>query len=355
MNVDPEWNLETAFVELSYRHPPGSLIHGRTRNLMLQVWGELVGRSRALAELEALIRNCGSRTALCRKFRISRPSLGELEEYFEGLPLESNPGHWSSGTRLGPWTLLRRLGRGGGSEVWRSSSERFGEVALKIPDVGTAKRKRFAAEIQILRQLAGVKGIMPVIATSIDADQEAQATPWLAMPIAIHIADEVARRNNPTFVIRGIASMAATLATFHARGVSHRDIKPANIYWLKRSWVLADFGIASFPGKAAMTKNGRKLGPAYFIAPEMLNSPETSEGAPADVYSLAKTLWVLLSGQSFPPPGEQRVAVEALRVSSYVKIANVDRLDVLMDECTRHAPIERPLASVMADCLAAVI
>jgi hypothetical protein len=39
MNVDPEWSLETAFTTPSFRHRPGSLIHGRTRNLMLQVWG----------------------------------------------------------------------------------------------------------------------------------------------------------------------------------------------------------------------------------------------------------------------------------------------------------------------------
>ena len=162
MNVDPEWSLETAFVELSNRHAPGSLIHGRTRNLMLQMWGELVGRTRALAELEALTRKCRSRTALCRSFRISSSSLKELEDYFEALAPEKHPGRWRPGDRLGSWTILRRLGRGGNSEVWRASSTEFGEVALKIAGSGTNKTQRFGAELQVLRRLKGVNGVMPI-------------------------------------------------------------------------------------------------------------------------------------------------------------------------------------------------
>jgi serine/threonine protein kinase len=344
MNVDPEWNLETAFGEISSRHRPGSLIHGRTRNIMLQVWGELVGRTRALAELESLLRKCGSRTRLCREFSISWRSLAELETYFENLPREDNRGRWNPGDQLGPWTILRRLGRGGSSEVWRATATAFGEAALKIPKAGRLKRQRFAAELQLMRQITGTKGVMPILSTSEDTISANNVVPWLAMPIAREIRHEAANRDDALFVLRGIASMSATLATLHEKVVSHRDIKPDNIYFLDGLWVLADFGIASFPGQEVMTENGRKLGPAYFIAPEMLNSPETADGRPADVYSLAKTLWVLLSGQIFPPPGEQRVSVEGLRISSYIEMPNVGVLDELIDECTRHEPRERPSA-----------
>jgi serine/threonine protein kinase len=164
------------------------------------------------------------------------------------------------------------------------------------------------------------------------------------MPIAREIRHEVANRNDPRFVLRGVAGIAKTLAALHDRSISHRDIKPDNLYFLKKAWLVADFGIASFPGKKAMTENGRKLGPVYFIAPEMLNSPKTADGRPADVYSLAKTLWVLLSGQTFPPPGEQRVSVEGLRISSYIALPKSDLLDDLIDACTRHDPSERPVA-----------
>lgn len=348
MNVDPDWNLERAFIEISARHSPGSLRHGHVRNLMLEVWGELVGRTRALAEVEVLKAKYGTRTRLCRELSITSGTLASLEAYYDNLPPEQHRGRLKPGDQIGPWTLLRRLGRGGSSEVWRASAKVYGEAALKIPDSGNAKGQRFAAELELMRRIHGAKGVMPLIATSLDEKSGDKGSPWLAMPIAREIGYETVDRDDPFFVIRGAASMATTLSRLHDQGISHRDIKPANIYFLKKDWVLADFGIASFPGKKAMTENGRKLGPVHFIAPEMLNSPSTADGRRADTYSLAKTIWVLLSGQTFPPPGEQRISVEGLRISSYVTIPNVQLLDVLIDECTRHNPLERPSAHDIA-------
>jgi eukaryotic-like serine/threonine-protein kinase len=353
MNVDPEWSLEKAFTTLSFRHTPGSLIHGRTRNLMLEVWGELVGPKRALEELDALVRKCGSRNRLCKIHRISTSSLAGLESYFAGLPQPSKKGRLSPGDRIGEWTLHRPLGRGGGSEVWRASADAFGEVALKIPNPGKMTIRRFAFELQILRELAGMKGVMPLIASATAEDADGMA--WLAMPVARGILHEVADRDDPAFVLKGARSLADTLARLHARGISHRDIKPDNLYFLNREWLLADFGIASFPGKAALTQNGRKLGPVYYIAPEMLNSPQTADGTAADVYSFAKTIWVLLSGQTFPPPGEQRQSVAGLRISAYIQITNAEVLDELIDRCTRHDPSERPSAAAVATTLAQVV
>ena len=115
MNVDPEWDLETAFDILSDRHPPGSLIHGRTRNLLLQVWGELVWPRLALDKLDALIQKCGSRTSLCQMHRISRASFAELKPYFAGLA-PTRKGRLNPGDKVAEWTLHRPLGRAGGSK-----------------------------------------------------------------------------------------------------------------------------------------------------------------------------------------------------------------------------------------------
>jgi serine/threonine protein kinase len=65
-------------------------------------------------------------------------------------------------------------------------------------------------------------------------------------------------------------SLATTLAAMHARGHSHRDLKPGNILRLNDDWCLGDFGLADFPDKAAVTKEGEKLGPQNYMAPEML-------------------------------------------------------------------------------------
>jgi hypothetical protein len=86
MNIDPNWDLETAFAEISGRYSPGSYWHGRTRNVLLQMWGEVVGRTRATAELAALIAKSGSRNKFCKAFSISGGPLAELEAHFAELP-----------------------------------------------------------------------------------------------------------------------------------------------------------------------------------------------------------------------------------------------------------------------------
>ncbi len=191
-----------------------------------------------------------------------------------------------------------------------------------------------------MKKLSGTKGIIPLIAGSNDEGQ----IPWLAMPIAQPIKSAV-DQDDPFFVLKGTIQVFQTLASLHCSGISHRDIKPDNIYLLDGNWVLADFGIASFPGKEALTEAGRKLGPMFYIAPEMLNSPDTADGSAADIYSLAKTLWVLLSGQTYPPPGEQRASVEGLRISSYVDLECGSKLDEFLEGCTQHDPGKRPDAA----------
>jgi hypothetical protein len=178
-NIQPDWDLETAIVEISDRFTPGSLTSGRTRNIMLQTWGEMVGRNRAKAELDSLIRRCGSRHKFCRTYSIAPGTLATLESHFEHLPPDPEPavGSLAAGVAVGPWMLLSRLGRGGGADVWRAFAEEHGEVALKIPRSGAYQRKRFVTECSVMRKLSGTEGVMPVIALSGSSDIRASCIP----------------------------------------------------------------------------------------------------------------------------------------------------------------------------------
>jgi serine/threonine protein kinase len=107
-------------------------------------------------------------------------------------------------------------------------------------------------------------------------------------------------------------------------------------------WTVGDFGLADFDGKAALTTVGEKIGPTFDIAPEMLNDSLGSDGMPADVFSIAKTLWVLITGQRFPIPGPLTANIEALRASSYVSDARAPLLDAILEAATDRAPSTRP-------------
>jgi serine/threonine protein kinase len=142
-------------------------------------------------------------------------------------------------------------------------------------------------------------------------------------------------------VVTAVADIADTLVSLHEEGYTHRDLKPDNIFMYSGRWVIGDFGLVEFPAKEALTRKGEKLGPAHFIAPEMLADARNADGRKADVYSLAKTFWVLATGQRFPPPGEQRVDVKGLTIAGYRVHPRVAPLDRVIEEATRHNPDDR--------------
>lgn len=103
------------------------------------------------------------------------------------------------------------------------------------------------------------------------------------------------------------------------------------------------------PEEARYTAEGELIGDENFRAPEMKTDALNAAGAPADVLSLAKTLWVLASGQRFPPAGEQRIDSAAMSLGMYVRHPQFRLLDRLIDRATRHDPAERPTMAQFAD------
>jgi serine/threonine protein kinase len=107
-------------------------------------------------------------------------------------------------------------------------------------------------------------------------------------------------------IVAAVASIADTLATLRREhGLTHRDIKPQNLYRHDGTFVVGDFGLVAVPDAEALTAPGKLVGPANFVAWEMMAKEPGVNPAPADVYSLAKTLWVLAAGANWPPPGHQ--------------------------------------------------
>jgi serine/threonine protein kinase len=263
-------------------------------------------------------------------------------------------GHqYQAGQEVDGWTLVSRLGKGGNAEVWRARRPVTGnEVALKL--LKERRRhaepyKRFRAEIEILTKLGERPGILPIIAHSLPDS----GTPWLAMPVASGITEALGQDPSLESVVKAVCQIAATLAGLTAVGVSHRDIKPGNLYSYRNQWVVGDFGLADFPDKEPLTTAGKKLGPQFYLADEMLNAPTTADGELADVYSLAKTLWVLATGQNYPPQGEQRVDVRSMNLSTYVSHPKAYLLDRLIEQATSHEPTARPKMKSVAEELIA--
>jgi serine/threonine protein kinase len=164
---------------------------------------------------------------------------------------------------------------------------------------------------------------------------------WLVTEYAEPLLSQL---SEPTLddVLECVTSLATTLAKVHALGYAHRDIKPENLFWCDRGWVVGDFGLVRPPNPLELTAEGTKLGPIYYLAPEMLGTGATLYPQAADVYSLAKVLWVLATGQKYPMQGHLHRDVVQLRLSTFLLDWRAPHLDAILHAATHPDPQQRP-------------
>jgi len=207
----------------------------------------------------------------------------------------------ASGARLGPWRVLRLLGRGGMGEVYlaeRGDASFDKQVALKLVHgvMTPAARQRFADEKEALARLEH-----PHIARMIDAGESELGWPYLVMEyIDGKPLDEAVAGHPVEFILNTFLQVCDALAYAHRQLVLHRDIKPNNILVDRDGQAkLLDFGVAKLLQSAEEAEESRTVERAY--TPDYA-SPEQVFGRPigvaSDVYSLGVLLYRLLTGVS---------------------------------------------------------
>lgn len=259
--------------------------------------------------------------------------------------------------QLGPWRLGEKLGEGGNGIVWEAEHAETGQrVALKVIKTRKVDREpyqRFLAEIRTLRQIREHPRVLPLLDAHVPEEPSKTDKPWFVMPIASSLAGELQEKNLAA-VVAAVATIAETLAALREEHrLAHRDIKPANLYWLEENALIGDFGLVALPDPSGLTTEGKPLGPTHFIPFEMLNEPMSADPYAADVYSLAKTLWVLASGVSYPPPGHQPADGGALSIGGYRPHPHSSSLDRLISRATQTDPGLRPSVEEVASDLRA--
>ncbi|GAA3446740.1 serine/threonine-protein kinase [Planomonospora venezuelensis] len=206
------------------------------------------------------------------------------------------------------------LGQGGFGIVYRARQLAVDrEVALKVDNrvlVSERDRRRFMREVTSAGALSG----HPHVAHVYDAGVLPDGRPYMVLELCPggSLLDRMRAegRLDPAEVADIGIRIADALSAAHAAGVLHRDIKPANILVNRYgNVVLSDFGLATMPsagGEVSVTRES--LTPAY-APPEAFELAEPN--AAGDVYSLAATLYALLSGRPprFPESGVANIAV----------------------------------------------
>ena len=209
----------------------------------------------------------------------------------------------------GRWETIADAWLGG--QVFRvrdASGELKEEFALKrVPDI--KRRERFKREIEAIKRLTDrdTQAVHPNIISLIDhsaledtADAEKQ---FLVMPIAqggdLSGPGRLALyRDSIDSVLQVARQLASALGAAHQAGIIHRDVKPKNILFTgngHETW-LSDFGICLIREAPRITETPEVMGPRAFMAPELEDGGQLDVTPAADIYSLGKVIYFMLSG-----------------------------------------------------------
>lgn len=309
-------------------------------------------------------------------------------------------GRLHAGDRVGRFTVVGKLGRGGMGTVYEASESGLERtVALKVLERAVAPpsfRARFRREARAAARLEH-PAIVPVYGAGED-----DRYLWYAMrridgsslDVALRAlqdgedgaeapllrAGETAERDDSTSgsgaleagpppvgagspyqraVARIGQKLAGALAYAHAEGVLHRDVKPGNVLLDPAGQPhLADFGLCRLEGDASLTGEGNLLGTLRYLSPETIHG-EADERS--DVYSLGLVLYELLARRAAVDATGRVSILHAVENAQLVPLRRCDPsvpedLDRIVRKATAKLPDERYAgAAALASDLAAFL
>lgn len=192
--------------------------------------------------------------------------------------------------QIGPYHVVRELGRGGMGVVYEVSHPGVPgrRLALKriLTDVADAKGLvRFGREAQLLARVRH-HNVLRVHELGRTAEG-----PYV-------VTELVEGENLRELLTRGpfeprraaelVRDLADALGAVHAEGILHRDLKPENVLLRPDGTpVVLDFGLARELDGEGLTRTGDVLGTPAYMSPEQANGESPSRlDARTDVYGL---------------------------------------------------------------------
>ncbi len=242
-----------------------------------------------------------------------------------------SPNRDGSDRRMGDFRLIEVIGRGGMGTVYRAEQISLHRiVAVKVLPLAAAlddrQITRFCNEAATMASLDHPH-IVPVYAVGCENNIHFYAMRLIEGPSI----DEVIRQqqdestttsnsestgknqlNDWRHAVQLAIDAADALHAAHEMGVVHRDIKPSNLMIDEKGRLcITDFGLAHCQMEEGLTRSGDVVGTAKYMSPEQAQGESAMVDGRSDVYSLAVTLYEMISLQAVHE-GTEQVALSRL-------------------------------------------
>ncbi len=288
------------------------------------------------------------------------------------------------GKKLGKYTIVERVAKGGTATVYRALDNVLNrEVAIKLLHEHLEARKdvveRFRNEAKVVAQLRHVNVV--TVYDFFEHEGRAALVVEFMPGITLSALVKSIPRIPEDYVLMLAMEMLQGLKAAHQKSITHRDIKPANILIHPELGVkISDFGLAKFTNQDdGFTKEG------IFVGTPSFSSPEQIEGRPldqrSDIFSLGlvlyllatrthafkqqgdstTTVWFKIVRGSFDPAQKknpdlsdefERILSRALEVDLTKRYANVDLMIADIDDLLKRRglfPYNEALRSFLKD------
>ncbi|MCW3096624.1 MAG: Serine/threonine protein kinase [Chthonomonadaceae bacterium] len=200
--------------------------------------------------------------------------------------------------QIGPYTLMRLLGRGGFGEVWLA--EKRGalmttQVAVKLPLDPNPDLNAIRHEAQTWLRASGHPNVLPVIEADIYDGQVVIVSEYAsAGSLESWLKQHGGKAPSIELALTMTSGILAGLEHLHhlPTPIVHRDLKPDNVLLQGELPRLTDFGISRVLKTTAQTQHAS--GTPHYMPPEAFAGRYSAQ---SDIWAAGVMLYQMLSGK----------------------------------------------------------